>query len=273
MAMKIWHQSFTVLQKLGPYNDAMRDHLKKVARPDTEIVMHGMHVDTYQTNYPGNDIRYAGFQYLHGLQWIAAGLRAEELGYDAYAIATLPDPAIREIRSLLQIPVAGYGEAAMFTACSLGRRFGTLVFITELAPLLEEKVALNGLSGRFVGVRDVGFRFNDVLAAYGGDVKPLIEKFRVAARALIREGADAIIPGEAPLCVLLASNGIAEVDGVPVVDALGAWVRQAEALVDMRRTTGHQHSRKGFWHEPPPRDRVRELAKFYGLDKFFKDAK
>ena len=42
MAMKIWHQSFTVLSQLPPYAAALQAHFHKVARPDTEVVMHGM---------------------------------------------------------------------------------------------------------------------------------------------------------------------------------------------------------------------------------------
>src|SRR5262245_12730732 len=128
--MRIWHQSFTVLQHLGAYEDALRSHFARVARPGTEIVMHGMDPGTYRSNYPGEDIRHAALQYLHGMQFVAAGLRAEAQGYDAFAISSLPDPALREIRSMLEIPVVGYGESAMLTACLLGRKFGVLAFIS-----------------------------------------------------------------------------------------------------------------------------------------------
>lgn len=269
MGIRIWHQSFTVLEKLGPYHEAQKKHLERVKRPDTEIVMHGMHADTYRTNYPGEDIRFVAFQRLHGLQFIAAGLQAAEEGYDAYAIATLPDPWLRETRSLVDIPVVGYGESAMLAACSLGQRFGILVFIPEMAEQMAENVRLYGLTDRFVGAGDVGFRFNDVLAAYGGDTAPLIERFKASARAMIAQGADVIIPGEAPLCVILAANKCTEVDGVPVMDSLGAWVKQAEMLVDMRRA-GVKASRRGYFQQLPTRERVKELQAFYGLDRFFK---
>ena len=59
MGRRIWHQSFTVLAKLEPYRAALEAHVSKVCRPDTEVVLHGMHPDTYQTEYPGIDIRYA----------------------------------------------------------------------------------------------------------------------------------------------------------------------------------------------------------------------
>jgi allantoin racemase len=267
--MRIWHQSFTVLQHLGAYEDALRSHFARVARPGTEIVMHGMDPGTYRSNYPGEDIRHVALQYLHGMQFVAAGLRAQEQGYDAYAISSLPDPALREIRSMLEIPVVGYGESAMLAACLLGRKFGVLAFIAELIPLIEDNVRRYGLEARFAGARDVGFRFKDVLAAYA-EPAPLIERFRTAARGLLAQGADVIIPGEAPLCVLLASHGVSEVDGAPVLDALSAWVKAAEMLVDLRAQSGIRGSRRGYFHEPPSPERLRELASFYGLDRFAK---
>jgi Asp/Glu/hydantoin racemase len=155
----------------------------------------------------------------------------------------------------------------MLAACLLGRRFGILVFIAELTPLLEDNARRYGLQERFAGVRDVGFRFTDVLAAYA-EPAPLIERFRTAARGLIAQGADVVIPGEAPLCVLLAAHGVSEVDGVPVLDSLSAWIKSAEMLVDLRRQSGVRGSSRGYFHAPPSRERLRELAKFYGLDRF-----
>ena len=266
MTIRIWHQSFTVLSDLGAYDAALKEHFKRVSRPETEIVMHGMREGTYRTNYPGNDIRHVGIQYLHGIQFVEAGLEARRDGFDAYAISSLPDPALREIRSLLTIPVVGYGESAMLTACLLGMRFSVLVFISELAELLEENVRRYGLRERLAGVADVGFRFADVLAGFS-DPAPLIERFRTAARAQIAQGAHVIIPGEAPLCVLLAKHGVSSVDGVPVLDSLSCWVKHAEMLVDLKRQSNITACRKGYFHEPPAADRIAEILKFYGRGK------
>jgi Asp/Glu/hydantoin racemase len=270
MTIRIWHQSFTVLSDLGAYDEALRAHFCKVARPSTEIHLHGMQPGTYRSHYPGDDIKHAVLQYLHGLQFMAAGLNAEQQGYDAYAISTLPEPALREIRSLLAIPVVGYGESAMLTACMLGRRFGVLVFIDELAELVSENAARHGLAGRLADVRHVGFRFADVLAGFSSP-GPLIERFRQSARELIAAGAEVIIPGEAPLNVLLATQGVSEVDGVPVLDSLGAWVKQAEALVDLQRANGTGSCDRGYFSARPDTGRVREIFRFYGLDRFLEE--
>jgi Asp/Glu/hydantoin racemase len=263
MTTRIWHQSFTVLSDLGPYGDALQAHFKRVARPDTEVVMHGMRPGTYRSNYPGNDIRHAGLQHLHAIQFVEAGLAAEREGFDAYAISTLPDPALREIRSLLRIPVVGYGESAMLTSCLLGARFAVMVFISELTDLIADNATRYGLATRFAGVTDVGFRFNDVLEGFSSP-GPLIDRFRAAARQRIAAGAEVIIPGEAPLCVLLASQGVSRVDGVPVLDSLSCWVKQAEMLVDLKRQSGIERCHQGYFNEPPATERVEELMAFYG---------
>jgi Asp/Glu/hydantoin racemase len=263
--MRIWHHSFTVLGNLPAYAEGLAEHFARVAAPGTEVVMHGMHPATYQTDYPGNDIQFAYFQTLHSQQFVLGALAAEEQGFDAFALTTLPEPSLQEIRSLVDIPVVGYGESAMLAASMLGQRAGVLLFITGMAATIERNVDRMGLSSRFVGAHDVGFGFNDVLAAYAGDPAPLLERFRVSARTLIARGADVIIPGEAPLCLLLSRNGLTEVDGVPVLDALAATVKTAEMMVGLRRTTGVAPCRRGYFQAKPPRERVRELLRFYGI--------
>jgi len=271
MTLRIWHQSFTVLAELGAYDAALRRHFRAVARPDTTIGLHGVRPGTYRSAYPGHDIKHAALQRLHALQFVAAAIRAEREGYDAFALSTLPEPALADIRSLVDIPVVGYGEAAMLAACGMGRRFGALVFIDELAELVEDNARRLGLSERCVGARPVGFRFDDVLAGFA-DPAPLIERFCAAARRLVAEGADVVIPGEAPLAVLLAANGVTEIDGAAVVDPLAAWIGEAERLVDLKRAGRAWRSRRGYFAARPDPDRIDEVFAFYGLSGWLTEA-
>lgn len=264
MGIRIWHQSFTVLSDLAAYDEALKAHFRRVSRADTVIDMHGMREGTYRTNYPGDDIKHVGFQFLHAIQFLQGALRAEREGYDAYALSTLPEPGLREIRALVSIPVVGYGECAARAAVGDGRKFGALVFIPELAELYRDNVRRHGLGCRLVGAQDVGFRFTDVLAGFD-QPGPLIDRFRDAARGLIAKGAEAIVPGEAPLNVLLAMNGVTAVDGVPVIDSLGVWVRTAEALVDQRRA-GQVEPGTGYFGAIPDPVRRDEILEFYGLN-------
>jgi Asp/Glu/hydantoin racemase len=263
--LRIWHHSFTVLENLPPYAAAMSAHLARAASPGTEVVMHGMHPKTYLTEYPGNDIQFAYFQTLHSQQFVLGAIEAEEQGFDAFALTTLPEPSLLEVRSLVDIPVVGYGESAMLAASMLGQKIGVLLFIHGMAETVQRNVERMGLASRFIGAAPVSFGFNDVLAAYASDPGPLVECFKADARALIARGADVIIPGEAPLCLLLSKAGVAEVDGVPILDAVTATIKMAEMMVGMRRVTGAKPCRRGYFQAQPPRARVKEMLDFYGI--------
>jgi Asp/Glu/hydantoin racemase len=221
---------------------------------------------TYPANYPGDDLAYRFFFTLHSAQWAVHVLNAEAEGFDAFATCTLPDPMLKELRTLVEIPVAGCGETCFQLAAEPARRFGMLVFIDRMAERYLEQIASLGLAGRCVGVTPVGFTFHDVLAAFDKP-GPLIDRFRAAARRMIAAGAGAIVPGEIPLNVLLASEGVAEVDGVPLIDSLGATLRQAEAMVDQRAAAGPQARADGWSTSAPPRERVKQVLDFYGLGK------
>lgn len=265
MTLRIWHQSFTVLSDLPAYEKALATHFRRIARPDTAIVLHGMRPGTYETEYPGTDIRHHVVQHLHAGQFIAAALAAERDRFDAFAIMSIPDVGLQESRQVVDIPVVGYGESAMLTACMLGERFGVVTFIEDLPELIAVNAKRYGLGERCAASRPAGFGFHDVLAGFA-DPQPLIERFAAAARGLIRDGADVIIPGEAPLNVLLALNGVNRVDDCPVLDAIGATIKMAESLVDLQRASGVVASRKGYFRRRPPPQRIAELMRFYGLD-------
>ena len=190
--MRIWHQSLTVLDDVPDYAARIAQHIRRVLRPDTEVVLHGLAPGTYPANYPGDDIGYASLFALHSLQFPVQAINAERAGFDAFAMCTLPDPMLREVRSIVDIPVVGAGEVCFNLAGMLGRRFGMLLFIDQMAPRYLEQIRDYGLAERCIGVVPVGFRFRDVLAGFANP-GPLIDKFTAAARSLIAAGADVII--------------------------------------------------------------------------------
>jgi Asp/Glu/hydantoin racemase len=261
--IRIWHQATMVLDNFPAFSSALSAHFARLCRPGTEVVTHGTHPGTYKTAYPGIDIRHVAVQHFLDQQFMLAALAAEDQGFDAYAISTLPDYALQPSRTMVDIPVVAYGESAMLTSCMLGRRFGVLVFIEELAQLVEENVRRYGLKERLAGIRPAGIAFSDVVAAFD-DPARVIEHLTQAARRLIQDGAEAIIPGEAPLCVLLMKNGVSSIDGVPIVDALGTTIKMAESLVDLKRLSGTSACRRGYFGAKPPRERIEELLELYG---------
>ncbi|MGI8895470.1 MAG: aspartate/glutamate racemase family protein [Casimicrobiaceae bacterium] len=264
--MRIWHQSLTVLDDVPSYAALMQQHIRRIVRPDTEVVLHGMLPGTYFADYPGDDIGYSFFFAMHATQWLRHALAAERAGFDAFAMCTLPDPMLREVRTVVEIPVVAAGEACFHLACTLGQRFGMLLFIDAMAARYQEQIKSYGLWERCVGVQPVGFGFRDVLNSFDNPAS-IIERFHVAARQLIADGADVIICGEIPLSVLLASARVNRIDDVPVMDCLAVTLKMAETMVDLRSSTGLAPCRRGWRHAKPRRERVEQVLQFYGLGR------
>lgn len=262
--MKIWHQSMTVLEDLPDYAARMTAHIRTVVRPDTEVVLHGLQPGTYPANYPGSDIGHAALFALHSLQFPLQALNAEKAGFDAFAACTLVDPLLREARDLVRIPVVAAGETCFRAAAAGGRKFGMLIFIDRMAQHYREQVRDLGFPDHCVGIEPVGFSFKDVVNSFDdpGRVKDL---FAVAARRMIARGAQAIIPGEIPMNVLLTTSGMRDVDGVPLLDSLALTLQAAEAAVDAPAP------QSGGWvGDKVPRERLEQVLRFYGLDRFLK---
>lgn len=264
--MRIWHQSFTVIEHLPAYTQRMAAHIARITRAGTEVVLHGVLPGTYPAAYPGDDLGHAALFALHGQQWIVRAVQAEQEGFDAFAMCTLPNPMLREIRTLVDIPVVGYGEASFHFASMLGHRFGLMMFIERMIPLYHEQIAQYGLASRCASICGAGFGFHDVVDGFSNP-GPVLDRFRDTARRLIAAGADVIVPGEMPLNLLLATEGVNRVDDVPVLDGLAVTLNLSECMVDLRRNTGLSASRNGWFGTAPRRERVQELLHFYGLDR------
>jgi allantoin racemase len=150
-------------------------------------------------------------------------------GCDAAIVAAFGDPGVGGARELLDIPVIGMAEAAMLTACMLGRRFAIVTFATALGPWYRECVDYNGLTGRLAAIRCLDGPFRDI-----GDVQDEKEALLVqmCARAVEEDEADVVILGGAPLAGLAAR--VAHRVAVPLVDGVAAAIRQAETLASLR---------------------------------------
>ncbi len=267
--MRIWHQSMTVLGDLPAYAAALRARIGQVVRPGTEVVLHGFVPGTFKANYPGPDIATSYLYWLHGNQWIAAALEAERQGFDAMVLASLPGPMLREIRTLVDIPVVGYGDTAFRLAGLYGRRFGMVFFNTEREEFWPEYIRNMGLSEAFAGIRTAGVTFQEVAAAHGDPaLRPgVIARVTEAVTRMVGElNADVVIPGEMPLNLLLANEGVASIAGATVIDGMALTFKTAEMMVDLKRDSGMMQSRRGWFHTAPDRARVQEALAFYGLD-------
>ena len=266
--MRIWHQSFTVLQDLPAYVDVLKERIGAVVRADTEVVLHGQIPGTYTSDYPGSDLAFGVLYWMHGLQWLAAAREAEKQGFDAMVLASIAGPMAQEIRTIVDIPVVGYGEAAFNLAGLYGRRAGMLFFIKERLDFWPEQLKTWGLGDRFAGIEHAGVSFREVLEAHTNVAKRggVVARIVAQGEKLVREtGADVIVPGEMPLNLLLSKAGVQMIAGATVIDGIATSFKCAELLVDLRRVSGMKPSNHGFFHASPDRGRFEQVLEFYGM--------
>lgn len=262
--MKIWHQSLTSIENIPAYKTAVMNHILKVARPDVDVVLHGMSNETYPAQYPGHYITYNYLQGLHKEQFIRNALIAEQAGYDAVFIGTIPDVGLIEARALVDIPVIGYGQASMHIASMLGTKIGIVNFLAPLADQLRFNAQQYGLDEKLGPIVQANIGFYDILEGFANP-EPIIAAFTEAAKQAIAAGADVIIPGEGPMNIFLATHHVHVIDGVPIVDSFGTGIKMCEMLVDLKHTSGMGMTRVGYFNEKPPADIVQKLRAFYNL--------
>lgn len=260
--MKIWHQSLTSIEQVIPYRDAVSTHIRKVARPDVEVVLHGMSNETYPSDYPGHFITYNYLQNLHREQFIRNAMIAEAAGYDCVFIGTIPDVGLQEARTLVDIPVIGYGQASFHIASMLGDRIGIVNFLEPLQAQLRQNIDRYGLASKLGPIIQTSIGFYDVLEGFKSP-ELVIESFIESAKQAIAQGADVIIPGEGPLNVFLATHGISRIDDVPIVDSFAAGIKMCETMVDLKENSGVTMTRKGFYNAKPPQVAVERLRTLY----------
>ena len=260
--MRIWHQSFTVLDDVPHYRDAMARHLARVASPGTAIDFHGMDPGTYPSDYPGVHIGYAYLAGLHKEQFVQAAQRAEREGYDAIIIGTIPDTGFEEARSIVDIPVLAFGNASVGYASQLGSCVGLVHFIPQLRDQIRRNMRNYGFDDLVGPIVQVDTAFHDIMAAYA-EPSGLLDAFDRAARTAIDAGANVIVPGEGPLNVFLADQGVTRVDDVPVIDSLGTLLQLAEVRAATHRRSGLRPGRSGFYYARPPAEAITATRDFY----------
>ena len=87
---------------------------------------------------------------------------AAEKGYDAFIIGCGWDPALKECRSVVDIPVVAMLESAALLACTLGNKFSVIAFEANWVPLLQNIIRSYGLQDRLASVRcPSGIKFTD----------------------------------------------------------------------------------------------------------------
>jgi Asp/Glu/hydantoin racemase len=175
--------------------------------------------------------------------YATATLAAEHCDrHDAIVVAAFGDPGIDGLRELLDIPVVGLTEAALMSACLLGKRFSIVAISHRITAWYRECVAANGLSDRLASIRNLDNPLQDI-GRVQEDHSARLEALCLSA--VQGDGADVIIIAGAPLAGLARS--IRDRIPVPVVDGVSSAVCHAQTLVSLATLPARQGS-----FAPPP---------------------
>ncbi len=260
--LRIWYQSLVEADPGSTYFAGMRERAQRIARPDTAIEFVGMPPGTYAGRTPADVVVYPYLMALHHHSILDHAYSAQQQGFDVFVIGSVQDPAIEEARSLLRIPVVGYGESAMHVACMLGRKFCVLVFQHRMDQIMDMRVERLGLAARALPTRVVPASFDDVTHALT-EPDALVERFHKAAVSAINEGAEAIIPGQLYLSEALARAGVQRIEDVPVIDALSVTIKTAEMMHDLA-SLGITVSRRGVTNAHPDEALIEHARRMHG---------
>lgn len=257
--MKLWYQLVSPEKGMSNFIGAVQKICDDIAAPGTEVEVHGTKLGA------GGD-HYRVLWHFDVREVIENGLRIRrDGGYDAFVMANSLDTAIVELREILDIPVISFMEACCFQACTMGERFGLVVQNQKMTTRYREIPFGYGLRDRLAAVEAMDYApglnamFTDKALA-----DDYITKIEAAARRAIDKGAEVIILTGSPTA-LLASRGIYQIDGVPILNAYGLLVKSAEMAVAMHKATGTFISRKRMYH-PPPSDLLRRAGTVRGME-------
>ena len=235
---------------------------------DTEVTVAFVDRSTYLTSHAHLEL-FNNTEILRGI------IRAESEGYDVAFVRCGNDPAIREGREAVRIPVVGMTEAAMHYACQLGSQFAVIGVDEKSGPIVERNIRLFGLEDKAIAVRPVR-------CPVGPDWEPLLHdsipwfqstdlvlekvvpEFEKVARRCIDDGAEVIVTG----CALYASFTLAGYNmiggtQVPVVESTAVGIKTAEMMGGLYRSLGISTSKHMTYHNyVTPELRSQLLAPF-----------
>ncbi|MDG1801787.1 MAG: aspartate/glutamate racemase family protein [Paracoccaceae bacterium] len=209
--------------KTASMTDKIAIAARAIARPDTQIVT---------ANSQDGPASIQGFL---DVATCIPGLLAEVAKHpdvDAIVIACFDDTGVDAVRTLVDVPVLGIGEAAYHAASMIANKFSVITTLSRSVPGLENNLMLYGLAQKCARVRATDI---PVLKLEEGDPATLFKIKSEIRESIAQDNTEAIVLGCAGMTDLMAQ--LSKEFGLPVIDGIAAGVTFAEALVNNRLRT------------------------------------
>jgi Asp/Glu/hydantoin racemase len=259
--MRIWYQLVSSETGMRHFIAATQALCDQAAAPGTTVEVRGTRQGAL-----GDQFRLFWNYDVREIIDNALALRRDG-GYDAFVLANSLDPALVELREIMDIPVVSFMEVCCFHACTMGERFGIVVPNAKMIPRFREIPAGYGLRDRLASVEALEFdniRGFDAVFTDSAAGDRCVEQFMAAARRSIARGAEVVFAAGPP-ATLLAQRGLFVLDDVPLLDAYQLLVKAAELNVAMKRLTGVHVSRK-LLYQAPSAEYVARVAEVRDID-------
>jgi allantoin racemase len=237
------------------WDKSLKKNIDLVKDKSTEVVFKIPFGGLRGANAGLESCTYTDLNLFNDVETLRGSMSAEKEGYDAVFECCFFDPVLRPARQALNIPVVGPAEAAIKMATMMGSKFGLVSIGPEANFNLEGLIAEYGMKDRAVQTRPIPASHRQQWQAVE-DSRPLIEAFIEVGRKLIKDGAEVLIPGCLIMCACLRMapgaekdypDGLNYVDGVPVLDVVGATIKTIESMVTLKRAGSPWISRKGYF--------------------------
>jgi len=247
----------------GPYTKLLTDNFNRVKREDT--VLSHKYVKSLKR---ATDTIVSYFIQLNRTDIIDCFRSAAKEGFDGAMVACSGDPGIPEAQDITNIPIVGPMEAALFTSCMYGRKFGILtVAERRWAEYCEELTVRYGIHGRLAGVQRISIPSTEAFSKGFADKEWMCIELKEKSKMLIEAGANSVVIGSAGLSTIAASAGLTRLEeyDAPIFDCLSAGLKMLELRVELgQRLNIPPVSRVGS-HELVKEEDVVRVNKLFGL--------
>ena len=215
--------------------EAMEAQCREIAGPDTHVEA------TYIKSRPGFS-SYKVFSYVDlavcTTETIKIAWQSRDK-FDGIIVAGFSDVGVDAIKEILSIPVLGIAEASYHIASLISHRFTVLTGTTKWTPPKDDYVRALGIEAKVASFRSYSeWDEND-------SFETLKERLlNVARKAMIEDGAEAVILGGGPL---VGYGKLLEKElNIPVIDPTIATFKFMESMIAL----GYSQSKKNRWSQP-----------------------
>lgn len=262
MAIKLWYQSVTREGRFPAYTRLLRRVIDRAKDPETEVEVHGI----TRAGGIGDQYRYLAF--LQSVEILENVHRAIEEGFDAFLIGNIGDPGLREAREIADFPVLGLGSTAMAVMRTMGESFGLVTINEKFRPRLNDMMRQTDTLDRLVGLYPMDIPLIVDLERACGDADAgaeLLRRFEAAADRASRDGSEVILAAGGVVVALVEELGFHRTaDGTPVLNAIAALIKQAEAAVCLSRLMDGGYTSKRLTYAAPGSAEIGTYREAYG---------